>query len=81
MNANDDRTFPAQPVLTDPYEMLAATLTDLLQLPIEHTLRQVNDQLDAHPLTRGMRLRFPQLEVEGGEAWHARVLLKLPVNR
>ena len=81
MNVNDDRIFPTQPTRSDPYEILAATLTDLLLLPIEHTLRQANAQLDAHPLTKGMRIKVPQLEVEGGEAWHARVLLKLPVDR
>ena len=58
MNANETGPFPARPMpRRDPYEILAATLTDLLQSPIERTLRQLNAELDAHPMTRGMRLR------------------------
>ena len=43
----------------DPYEVLAATLRDLFDMPPEQVLRKVNAELAANPLTADVQLTLP----------------------
>jgi hypothetical protein len=42
------------------YEVLAATLSDLFDLPPEEAIRKVNEDLAKNPLTWSMQLELPE---------------------
>jgi hypothetical protein len=51
-------TSPAPELPVEPFEILAATLCELFQLPCDEMLRHVNAQFAANPLTADFRLHL-----------------------